>query len=127
MDQTFSLIDVKMALGRAASHANAAVNTCRKINHNLAARACIGRALKKRISAGGRLFAPSVLKIVYVILATGIVYLSAQLIQGSMVKTRIGTSANWHPPNILSSGGRLAKVGVLTLKRFKNLVPSPLT
>ena len=71
-------------------------------------------------------FLPKVLKIVDVILAIDIGYLSAQLIQGSMVKTRIGTSANWHPPNILRSGGKLANVGVLTLKRFKNLVPSAL-
>jgi hypothetical protein len=38
---------------RAASHANAAVNTYRQFNHDLAARIFIGRALDERITPRG--------------------------------------------------------------------------
>ena len=47
----------KDGIRRASSHANAAVNTCGQIDCDLAARACIGRAFKKRITACGWLFA----------------------------------------------------------------------
>lgn len=50
-------------------------------------------------------------------------YLSAQLMHGSMVRTSTGTSARLEPGSIFTRLGILANVGVLTLRRCKNLVP----
>lgn len=54
-------------------------------------------------------------------------YLSVQLIQGSIVNIRIGTSANWQPFRTSISPGRLAKVGVRTRMRSRFLDPFALT
>lgn len=50
-------------------------------------------------------------------------YLSVQLMQGSMVKARSGTSASSDPGSIFSRAGILAKVGVLTRNLSRYLVP----
>jgi hypothetical protein len=62
-------------------------------------------------------------KTVLAITKNGMSYLSVQLIQGSIVMISTGTSANSHPCNIFKSAGIFAKVGVLILKRSKNLLP----
>jgi len=54
-------------------------------------------------------------------------HLSVQLMQGSMVKTIIGTSASWQPVSIFTSGGMLVKVGVLTLDLTRFFLPFPFT
>lgn len=51
---------------------------------------------------------------------------SVQLMQGSIVSTRIGTSAISQPCSILTKAGIFILVGVLTLILSKNLVPAPL-
>ena len=56
---------------------------------------------------------------------TTLTYLSVQLMQGSIVSTRIGTSAKSAPASILTNAGILMLVGVLTLILFRNLVPWP--
>jgi len=50
-------------------------------------------------------------------------YLSVQLMQGSIVKAKSGTSANSDPGSIFSRAGILAKVGVLTRNLSRYLVP----
>lgn len=50
-------------------------------------------------------------------------YLSVQLMHGSIVSTSTGTSARFEPGSIFSKPGIFANVGVLTLRRCKNLVP----
>lgn len=50
-------------------------------------------------------------------------YLSVQLMHGSMVRTRTGTSDNLHPGSILSRVGIFAKVGVLIFNLLKFFVP----
>jgi hypothetical protein len=52
-------------------------------------------------------------------------YRSVQLMQGSMVRIRIGTSASAQPFSVSSKAGILAKVGVLTLILSKNFEPLP--
>ncbi len=54
-------------------------------------------------------------------------YLSVQLMHGSMVKIRIGTSASWQPLSVSIMPGRFANVGVRTRIRSKNLVPFAFT
>ena len=54
------------------------------------------------------------LRVVRVILKTGTRYLSEQLMHGSMVRMRTGTSARSQPCSIFTSAGMLAKVGVRT-------------
>ena len=54
-------------------------------------------------------------------------YLSVQLMHGSMVRIRRGTSASWQPLSISTSGERLLVVGVLMRKRSRYFVPFPLT
>jgi hypothetical protein len=54
-------------------------------------------------------------------------HLSVQLMQGSIDKTITGTSASWHPFNIITRGGMLVNVGVLTLDRTRFFFPFPLT
>ena len=54
-------------------------------------------------------------------------HLSVQLMQGSMVKTIMGTSASWQPVSIFTSGGMLVKVGVLTLDLTRFFLPFPFT
>ncbi len=48
---------------------------------------------------------------------------SVQLIQGSMVRIKMGTSASAHPFSVSSKAGTFAKVGVRTLILSKNFVP----
>jgi hypothetical protein len=50
-----------------------------------------------------------------------IFYLSVQLIQGSMVRTMLGTSASWQPLRATTSGAILANVGVRTRKPLQEL------
>ena len=64
--------------------------------------------------------------IILIRIPTSHTYLSVQLIQGSIVSTRIGTSARSAPPRALTSAGMLMLVGVLTLILFRNFVPAPL-
>jgi hypothetical protein len=54
-------------------------------------------------------------------------HLSVQLMQGSIDNTITGTSASWHPFNIITRGGILVNVGVLTLDRMRFFFPFPLT
>lgn len=51
------------------------------------------------------------------------IYLSVQLMHGSIVRTNTGTSARLLPGSIFTKLGIFANVGVLTLRRCKNLVP----
>ena len=60
---------------------------------------------------------------VFPIIKNCIFHLSAQLMQGSIVKTSTGTSARLEPGSIFNKLGIFANVGVLTLRRCKNLVP----
>ena len=50
-------------------------------------------------------------------------YLSVQLMHGSIVRIRIGTSARSQPGSISSRGGILAKVGVLMRSLSRNFFP----
>jgi hypothetical protein len=54
-------------------------------------------------------------------------HLSVQLIQGSIDNTITGTSASWQPFNIMTRGGMLVKVGVLTLDLTRFFFPFPFT
>lgn len=54
-------------------------------------------------------------------------HLSVQLMQGSIDRTITGTSASWQPFNIITSGGMLVNVGVLTLDLTRFFFPFPFT
>jgi hypothetical protein len=56
-----------------------------------------------------------------------VLHLSVQLIQGSIDKTITGTSASWQPFNIMTRGGMLVNVGVLTLDLTRFFFPFPFT
>lgn len=69
-------------------------------------------------------FLNKLFKTVLAIIKKYIFYLSVQLMHGSIVRTSTGTSARLEPGSIFNKLGILANVGVLTLKRCKNFVPS---
>ena len=54
-------------------------------------------------------------------------YLSQQLMQGSMVRMMLGTSASSHPFSIFTRAARLALVGVRRRNRSRFFVPFPFT
>lgn len=110
---------------RASSAAQAAEITFSHIDLNVAAGIGIEFILHDRVHSCSR-FAEQTLHdgfADYVKCHSFSPYLSVQLIQGSIVKARSGTSAKSDPGSIFSRAGILAKVGVLTRNLSRYLVP----